>query len=426
VAGGAGLAAPINCTTYAAGGKGMADSSPGSSGSANTGNGGDGGGNPNCAGAGGSGIVVVKELNKASGVWNLKSQLAAKQQGTWPRVLFALNCASIMVIGGGGGAPAAPSGGGAGAGGMALTPSCVSIISNLECGSVDITIGGGGTGGAIPPRPANGFAGTLGNDSYIGSSVPEALLVGYGGGAGGTPDSFQACNPNLVDVGGSGGGGVGEGNTPGGTNPGGCSTQAPSMPAPLQPFGFGNAGGSGTACSSSPDRQSGGGGGAGGAGTPSAAGGQSCGGAGKDVTPIFGAGPQPYYIPNGANAGPSVGGIFAGGGAGRQCSSRSPGNGGAGGPGGGGDAFNNANGNGVANTGGGGGAGFGPAPNPSPSGPVSAYVGGNGGSGYVLIRVPNAQAPAGFAVGPGCNSIVCAPGCTQVAVFKVSGTLTIS
>ena len=31
-------------------------------------------------GAGGSGVIKVKELNKASGVWNLKSQLRARQQ----------------------------------------------------------------------------------------------------------------------------------------------------------------------------------------------------------------------------------------------------------------------------------------------------------------------------------------------------------
>jgi hypothetical protein len=28
--------------------------------------------------------VVVKELNKASGVWSMQSQFQAKSQGTWP------------------------------------------------------------------------------------------------------------------------------------------------------------------------------------------------------------------------------------------------------------------------------------------------------------------------------------------------------
>ena len=29
-------------------------------------------------------LVVVKELNKASGVWSMQSQFQAKSQGTWP------------------------------------------------------------------------------------------------------------------------------------------------------------------------------------------------------------------------------------------------------------------------------------------------------------------------------------------------------
>jgi hypothetical protein len=35
-------------------------------------------------GAGGSGIVIVKELNKASGSWPLRAQFSARKQGTWP------------------------------------------------------------------------------------------------------------------------------------------------------------------------------------------------------------------------------------------------------------------------------------------------------------------------------------------------------
>ena len=30
-----------------------------------------------------AGIVVVKELNKASGVWSMQSQISAKTAGTW-------------------------------------------------------------------------------------------------------------------------------------------------------------------------------------------------------------------------------------------------------------------------------------------------------------------------------------------------------
>jgi hypothetical protein len=89
-----------------------------------------------------------------------------------------------------------------------------------------------------------------------------------------------------------------------------------------------------------------------------------------DVTPIFGAAPQPFYIANSPGTGPSSGGIFAGGGG----AGANPGTGGTGGPGGGGNggppAFQ-----GVANTGGGGGGGAG-----------AGGLGASGGSGIVLIR----------------------------------------
>jgi hypothetical protein len=34
---------------------------------------------------GGSGIVIVKELNKASGSWPLSAQFRSQKSGTWPR-----------------------------------------------------------------------------------------------------------------------------------------------------------------------------------------------------------------------------------------------------------------------------------------------------------------------------------------------------
>jgi hypothetical protein len=37
-------------------------------------------------GAGGSGIVIVKELNKASGSWPLRAQFSSQKQGTWPKL----------------------------------------------------------------------------------------------------------------------------------------------------------------------------------------------------------------------------------------------------------------------------------------------------------------------------------------------------
>jgi hypothetical protein len=42
------------------------------------------------AGAGGSGIVIVKELNKASGSWPLSAQFRSQKQGTWPTSLLQL------------------------------------------------------------------------------------------------------------------------------------------------------------------------------------------------------------------------------------------------------------------------------------------------------------------------------------------------
>ena len=66
---------------------------------------------------------------------------------------------------------------------------------------------------------------------------------------------------------------------------------------------------------------------------------------------------------------------------------------------------------GTANTGGGGGGGSSPS-----------TTGANGGSGVVIIRVPNAVP---LAVGPGTNTVSPAPGCTTVARFTVSGTLTV-
>jgi hypothetical protein len=51
--------------------------------------------------AGGSGIVIVKELNKASGSWPLRAQFSAKKQGTWPQ--FGYDIDYLVVAGGGGG-----------------------------------------------------------------------------------------------------------------------------------------------------------------------------------------------------------------------------------------------------------------------------------------------------------------------------------
>ena len=90
----------------------------GSTGTANTGGG--GGGGSNCSpsgrikgGAGGSGIVIVKELDKASGVWSMSEQLeAVNEDGTWPARVVAIDY--MVVAGGGGGGTDGGGGGGAG------------------------------------------------------------------------------------------------------------------------------------------------------------------------------------------------------------------------------------------------------------------------------------------------------------------------
>jgi hypothetical protein len=67
------------------------------------------------SGTGGSGVVAIKELSKASGVWSLQSQMAAKQQGTWPELLFTIDY--LVVAGGGGGGSAASGSSGRGGAG---------------------------------------------------------------------------------------------------------------------------------------------------------------------------------------------------------------------------------------------------------------------------------------------------------------------
>ena len=81
----------------------------------------------------GSGIVIVRELSKASGVWNLRSQFAKIKSGTWADSTRFLNTDLdyLIVAGGGGGG----CGGGGGAGGNGSAGTC--------------TGGGGGSGVVI-------------------------------------------------------------------------------------------------------------------------------------------------------------------------------------------------------------------------------------------------------------------------------------
>jgi hypothetical protein len=134
-------------------------------------------------GAGGSGIVVVKELNKASGVWNLKSQLAAKQQGTWPRFILL---GDYLVVAGGGGS-VANRGGGGGAGGYRASGYGPSPLQGdaieIAPGPYTITVGGGGSAGSkgndssfscitsTGGGAANGFLSPVGPDNKGGSGI---------------------------------------------------------------------------------------------------------------------------------------------------------------------------------------------------------------------------------------------------------------
>ena len=206
-----------NCATYGGGGGGGGRGSPsrasggtgggggggsqptgsGEAGTANTGGGGGGAvNNPgvNASGAGGSGIVVIKELCKASGVWSMQSQFDAIQGGAWPKKLLSLQGAAVMIVGGGGGAPSAPSPGGGGAGGMILSPGPVAIIGCSESGTVDITIGAGGNGGAC--GGGCGSLGLAGNDTTV-TITGGTPLVAKGGGRGQSPgDATMYCSNN--------------------------------------------------------------------------------------------------------------------------------------------------------------------------------------------------------------------------------------
>jgi uncharacterized membrane protein len=95
-------------------------------GTTNTGGGGGGAGPAGTTGAaGGSGIVIVKELNKASGSWPLRAQFSAARNRERGRVFKALVSVLdyLVVAGGGGGGQGMGSGmlGGGGAGGYSTS-----------------------------------------------------------------------------------------------------------------------------------------------------------------------------------------------------------------------------------------------------------------------------------------------------------------
>jgi hypothetical protein len=121
-------------------------------------------------GTGGSGIVIVKELNKASGSWPLRAQFSAKKQGTWPEFLVDVDFDYLVVAGGGGGG--FNGGGGGGAGGYRTSfPGGTKIT--LSTGIHTIVVGGGGT------ACAGGSGVTAGSPSTF------STITSTGGGGGG-------------------------------------------------------------------------------------------------------------------------------------------------------------------------------------------------------------------------------------------------
>jgi hypothetical protein len=188
-------------------------------------------------------------------------------------ITIAGSTVDLCLVGGGGGGGGDAGGGG---GGMVLIPAYP-----ITPGNYTITIGSGGGDS------------TAGTNTTLGS-----LLTALGGG--------QGLDGHPGQQGGTGGsgGGIGRGNLP--FMPGGPGVQpsSPAIPANSKTYGFGNPAGNAAYQGGS------GGGGAGAASNPAPSQGGSPGGSGKDVSPVFGAAPQPYY-PNGTST-------FAPGGNGRN------------------------------------------------------------------------------------------------------------
>ena len=268
--------------------------------------------------------------------------------------------ADYLVVAGGGGAGNS-NGGGGGAGGLRFgqVTACTGMGPfSTSPGAYPITVGGRGAGqpGPEPSSSGQGHSGT----NTVFNSITSAGGGGAGSGAGPSPGA------NGIAGGSGGGGGTNSGTGGAGNTP----------PAPVSQ---GNAGGNGGGPGpfGVPFQAGGGGGGHAAASanvspSPTIGG---VGGAGKDVSPIFGTAPQPFYIANGPANGASVGGQFAGGGGGGVTSPTTAGGGGVGGGGNATDGPTTGN-AGTANTGGGAGGGGNPGPG----------AGGAGGSGIVLIR----------------------------------------
>ena len=273
----------------------------------------------------------------------------------------------LVVAGGGGGAGSNfYQGGGGGGGGFKSG----SISANT--GTVfTVTVGSGGAAG--PGYPANGYPGGQGTSSSLIGTGLSLTTPGGGGGTGSAPGMFAGPN------GGSGGGG---GNKGAGNNTGGSlATGSP---------GLGVAGTYGYPGNPVNGPGLGGSGGAGAAGTPTTA------GAGA---------PWPFTGASYAGGGGAQGILGAGG----VLGAGAIGGGGAAGTPSIAAGFGNP---GTAFTGGGGGSGAAAAPN-------GIADGGTGGAGVVILAVPTADYPGGYA--PRASNPPAAPGMT-VLTFTSSGT----
>jgi len=376
-----------------AGGKGA--SGNGTAGTANTGGGGGGGGNPGTStgGAGGSGRAVIKELNKASGVWSIQSQFQNQKAGTWPATSF--NVDYLVVAGGGSsgnGNGNAPGGGGAGGvrasaatytnGGPSAPRTAGVSALTLYSGTYNVVVGAGDAGQTGPqPNPGT----RRGTDSSF-----EGITA-TGGGAGG----YHTGGGGPGNSGGSGGGASG-----GGLNKTAGAGNTPPT-SPVQGTSGGARPGSG------PD----GGGGSGGGWMTAGTNASPCiaaGGAGGGLPNAMGVKGEPcgsYYYFGGGGASDGTGGA---------APAPEANVGGLGGGGGIGQANEDPGVAGTVNTGGGGGG-----PNNGPYSVSSA----SGGSGIVILRFPSG---ASVSVSPGTNTVTCAPDGAKLATFTVSGTNTVT
>ena len=348
-------------------------------GTANTGSGGGGvagltSNSTTKAGNGGSGVVIVKELDKASGVWNLRSQFAARKQGIWPKLTLSYDLNYLVVAGGGGGP-------GGGAGGYRTS--------------------------GFGPSPLRGSALTF---SGIEPGATFPVTIGAGGGAKGSASTFSPAVNTITSAGGGDGASATSGCKTGGSGggarvypPEGAIVQAGAGNTPPTDPSQGNAGGSLTFTGSIGPQ---------GGATIGFSGGGGATAAAAAVTFANNFTLSSGSLNGGAGApnvilGPDT--SYAGGGGGFLQSGASFVAAGCGGAGGGAPGNSGCL-NGAANTGGGGGSRFGVAD-------------GEGGSGIVVIRGPSART---FAVSPCTNAISTHPGGDKIAKFTVSGVLTVT